>query len=219
MAIFTQTDTRVFAAASCETIHTLLNLLPLIRQIDPDSFPLASIGKRVGVPDWAAEDYREDNAPLAFKVAPTKIAPPQTDTGSIFAGLPNFLIRDIILIETERKREEEARATHKKNFAPIRMAVDEARKDIEDGEEFWGDCPYTIGEQIIHLIKIQNQTRKEFMARRAPFEAMPPLLLYPLPHFCEDYNYEDYYGWWSGNNDGDSDWDFMTNRYTNYNLP
>ena len=208
MAIFTQTDTRVFAAASCETIHTLLNLLPLIRQIDPDSFPLASIGKRVGVPDWAAEDYREDNAPLAFKVAPTKIAPPQTDTGSIFAGLPNFLIRDIILIETERKREEEAHAaalaTHKKKFARnLRWAVDEARKDIEDGETFWGDCPYTIGEQIIHLIKIQNET------------PVTP----GKPKGSAQYNYEDYYGWWSGNNDGDSDWDFMTNRYTNYNLP
>jgi len=204
---------RVFFEAG-DQIELLLDLLVDIRQIDPDSFSLASIGKRVGVPDWAAEDYREDNAPLAFKVAPTKIAPtpppPQTDTGSasIFAGLPNFLIRDIILRETERKREEEAHAaalaTHKKKFARnIRWAVDEARKDIEDGEEFWGDCPYTIGEQIIHLIKIQNQT---------PVTA-------GKPKGSAQYDYEDYYGWWSGNNDGDSDWDFMTNRYTNYNLP
>jgi hypothetical protein len=39
------------------------------------------------------------------------------------------------------------------------------------------------------------------------------------PKGSAQYDYEDYYGWWSGNNDGDSDWDFMTNRYTNYNLP
>ena len=212
MAIFTQTDTRVFAAASCETIHTLLNLLPLIRQIDPDSFPLASIGKRVGVPDWAAEDYREDNAPLAFKVAPTKIAPPQTDTGSIFAGLPNFLIRDIILIETERKKEEEARKAHKDKLQ-ITLDIIARCEDATDPEwimEEWGQaCPYTIGEQITHLIAIDNDQKAEHR-RRGWID------MYPDRYRLDT---ESYYGYWIGEYDGDSDWDFLRNRYTNHNLP
>jgi len=215
MAIFTQTDTRVFAAASSETIHTLLNLLPLIRQIDPDSFPLASIGKRVGVPDWAAEDYREDNAPLAFKVAPTKIAPPQTDSGgcgSIFAGLPNFLIRDIILRETERKREEEARKKHAEKFQAS-IDIIARCEDATDPEwimEEWGQvCPYTVGEQIIHLIAIDNDIHDEH--RRKGW-----INQYPYRYHLDT---ESYYGYWTGEFDNDSDWDFLRNRYTNHNLP
>jgi len=194
---------------SMMNLHFNQPCLAAIRQIDPEERSLACIGKRRGVPNWAKEDYTEDNKPLSWKRLSVKSG---CDTGSIFAGLPHALIFNIIRMETERKQEEEARKAHKDKFQMTLDIIErcEEETNAEFQEEEWGRvCPYTVGEQIIHLIAIDNEWKAEH--RRRGWTDM-----YPDRYRLDS---ESYYGYWIGEYDYDADWDFMRNRYTNHNLP
>tara|TARA_R110001599_G_scaffold280077_1_gene481286 strand:- start:127 stop:630 length:504 start_codon:yes stop_codon:yes gene_type:complete len=140
-------------------------------------------------------------------------------------SLPSDLLWMIYRLEIDRKTEEKARAMslclHKKNFRSTLAVIGRLKKTIEEGTKFWeaeaGEtCPYCVGEQAIHLIKLEHNERTEMAPLRGRLGTIRALNRYTL-------NYEEYFGWWSrgweGMEGGDEDWAFMENRYTDYNLP